>query len=98
MSTTTKADLSDAVHGQLGGFSKKESAELVDGLFDVLREALSTGDRIKLSGFGNFTVRFKKPRVGRNPLTGEEMEISARHVVTFRASPVLKDRINAAQR
>ncbi len=96
MSTTTKSDLADAIHTKLGGFSKRESAELVDTMFDMLRETVATGDQVKLSGFGNFSVRFKRQRMGRNPLTGEETEITARHVVTFKASPVLKAHINDA--
>ena len=66
----------------------------MDSFFEVIKDTLSTGEKVKLSGFGNFEVRYKKPRLGRNPLTGEEIMISARHVVTFKASPVLKDYVN----
>jgi integration host factor subunit alpha len=92
--TTTKADLADAVYDGVGGFSKRECSDLVDSFFEVIKDTLSTGEKVKLSGFGNFEVRYKKPRLGRNPLTGEEIMISARHVVTFKASPVLKDYVN----
>jgi integration host factor subunit alpha len=93
-STTTKADIANAVYEQVGGFSKRESAALVDLTFDILKETLTSGEKVKISGFGNFVVRYKKPRVGRNPLTGEEITISARHVATFKASPVLKQHVN----
>ena len=78
----------------LGGFSKRESADLVDETFEILKTTLSEGEKIKISGFGNFVVRYKKPRVGRNQLTGEEITISARHVARFKPSPVLKAYIN----
>lgn len=92
--TTTKADIADAVYNRLGGFSKRESSQLVEETFTLLKEALGEGDKVKISGFGNFVVRYKKPRIGRNPLTGEEITISARHVATFKASPVLKQVVN----
>lgn len=93
--TTTKSDLADSVYDSVGGFSKRECTDLVDSFFEVMKDTLATGEKIKLSGFGNFEVRYKKPRLGRNPLTGEEIMISARHVVTFKASPVLKDFVNS---
>ena len=92
--TTTKADIAEAVYERLGGFSKRESSALVDETFELLKNALGSGDKVKISGFGNFVVRYKKPRIGRNPLTGEEITISARHVATFKASPVLKQQVN----
>lgn len=94
--TTTKAEIAEAVYEQLGGLSKREAAELVDATFELLKEAMQTTDKVKISGFGNFSVRAKRPRVGRNPLTGEEITITARKVATFKASPVLKERVNAA--
>lgn len=93
--TTTKADIADQVYDRVGGFSKRESADLVDATFELLKETLSQGEKVKISGFGNFVVRYKKPRIGRNPVSGDEITISARHVATFKASPVLKDRVNA---
>ena len=92
--TTTKADIAEAVYERLGGFSKRESSTIVDETFELLKEALGRGEKVKISGFGNFVVRYKKPRIGRNPLTGEEITISARHVATFKASPVLKTQVN----
>jgi integration host factor subunit alpha len=78
------------------GFSKKEAAEIVEMVFDTIKETLEHGEKIKISGFGNFIVRDKKSRVGRNPQTGEEIEISARRVLTFRPSQVLKNALNAS--
>ena len=86
----TKADLVDAIHQRVG-FSKKESAKIAEQIFDVIKETLETGEKIKISGFGNFVVRNKKARIGRNPQTGEEIEISARRVLTFKPSQVLRD-------
>lgn len=97
MATTTKADLAEAVYNRVGGFSKRESADLVDATFELLKEELGNGNKIKLSGFGNFDVRYKHPRPGRNPLTGEPIEIGARHVARFKASPVLKARVNSEE-
>lgn len=93
--TTTKADIAEQLYDKVGGFSKRESAELVDATFELLKETLRRGEKVKISGFGNFVVRYKKPRIGRNPMNGDEITISARHVATFKASPVLKDRVNA---
>ena len=89
----TKADIIEGVYERVG-FSKKESAEIVELVFDTLKETLERGDRIKVSGFGNFQVRQKNARVGRNPQTGKEIEISARRVLTFRPSQVLKSALN----
>jgi len=91
----TKADIIEGVYERVG-FSKKESAEIVELVFDTLKETLERGDKIKISGFGNFQVRNKKARVGRNPQTGKEIEISARRVLTFRPSQVLKVALNTA--
>src|SRR4051812_43545675 len=90
----TKADIIEGVYEKVG-FSKKESAEIVELVFDTVKETLERGDKIKISGFGNFQVRQKKARVGRNPQTGKEIEISARRVLTFRPSQVLKSALNA---
>ena len=89
MARMTKADIIEAVYEKVGGFSKKEAAEIVETVFNVVKETLERGEKIKISGFGNFIVREKKSRVGRNPQTGEEIEISARRVLTFRPSQVL---------
>ena len=91
--TLTKAELVDRVYERCG-FSKKESTELVELVFSEMKRTLATGDSIKLSGFGNFNIRQKKSRIGRNPQTGEAIEISARKVLTFNVSQVLKDALN----
>jgi integration host factor subunit alpha len=90
----TKADIVDRVCEQVGGFSKKEAADLVDQVFDTMKVVLENGEKIKISGFGNFVVREKKPRPGRNPQTGQEITIEARRVLTFKPSNVLKAAIN----
>ena len=89
----TKADIVERIYEKVG-FSKKESAEIVELVFDTMKETLERGEKIKISGFGNFIVRDKKSRVGRNPQTGREIEISARRVLTFRPSQVLKNALN----
>jgi integration host factor subunit alpha len=90
----TKADIVETVYEKVG-FSRKESAELVDLVFDLMKETLESGNKIKISGFGNFVVREKRSRKGRNPQTGEEIQISARRVLTFKPSQVLRKAINA---
>jgi len=94
--TVTKADIIESVYEKVG-FSKKEAAEIVEMVFDTIKETLERGEKIKISGFGNFIVRDKKSRVGRNPQTGEEIEISARRVLTFRPSQVLKNALNSSE-
>jgi integration host factor subunit alpha len=89
----TKADLVNKIFDQLGG-TKKDSSDLVEQLFEVMKKVLATGESIKISGFGNFVIREKKSRVGRNPQTGETIEISARKVLTFKPSQVLRDAVN----
>src|SRR3954451_9348962 len=85
----TKADIVEALYEKVG-FSKKEAADLVELVFDTLKGTLAKGQKIKISGFGNFVVREKRSRVGRNPQTGESIQISARRVLTFRPSQVLR--------
>ncbi len=92
--TMTKADIIENVYEKVGGFSKKESADVVETVFDLIKETLERGEKIKISGFGNFVVRDKKARVGRNPQTGDEITISARRVLTFKPSQVLKTALN----
>ncbi len=89
----TKADLVDAIHEKIG-FSKKEAADMVELIFDTIKGALTDGDKIKISGFGNFVVREKRARTGRNPQTGQAIEISARRVLTFKPSQVLRSEVN----
>ncbi|MBC7692468.1 MAG: integration host factor subunit alpha [Methylotenera sp.] len=91
----TKADIVESLYEKVG-FSKKEAADLVELVFDTLKGTLSQGNKIKISGFGNFVVREKRSRVGRNPQTGQSIEISARRVLTFRPSQVLRAEVNAA--
>lgn len=90
----TKAEIVDAVYDKVGGFSKKEAAELVEAVFDTMKNVLAKGEKIKISGFGNFVVRAKKQRIGRNPQTGSPIPISARRVLTFKPSQVLKAVLN----
>jgi integration host factor subunit alpha len=92
-STMTKADIVEKVYQKIG-FSKKEASELVELVFTSLKDVLVKGDKVKISGFGNFVVRGKNERVGRNPQTGEQIKISARRVLTFRPSQVLKAMLN----
>lgn len=97
MARMTKADIIEAVYEKVGGFSKKEAAEIVESVFNQIKETLERGEKIKISGFGNFIVREKKARIGRNPQTGEEITISARRVLTFKPSQVLKNVLNPQQ-
>lgn len=89
----TKSDLVEAIHHRVG-FTKKRSAEVVTLMLDLIKESLEKGDKVKISGFGNFEVRRKDPRKGRNPQTGDEITISERQVLTFKPSQVLKERLN----
>ena len=92
--TTTRSTLSEAVFKNVG-LSRNESATLVDSVFSEILSSLINGDDVKISSFGTFIVRQKKERIGRNPKTGEEVPITARSVVTFRASNVLKSKVNS---
>ena len=87
--TLTKAELSELLFERLG-LNKRESKDMVEAFFEIVNAALVSGDDIKLSGFGNFNIRRKAPRPGRNPRTGEAIPIKARNVVTFHASHKLK--------
>lgn len=93
--TITRADLSEAVYQEVG-LSRNESAELVESVLNEISDALVRGEMVKLSSFGSFSVREKGERIGRNPKTGEEVPILPRRVLVFRASHVLKNRINDA--
>jgi len=90
----TKADIVQAVYTRLGGFSKKESADLVDLVFETMKETLGRGEKIKISGFGNFVLRDKRQRQGRNPQTGDPITITERRVLNFKASQLLKQALN----
>jgi len=94
--TLTRADLSEAVHRQIG-LSRSESADLVKSMLDMMAEHLVHGETVKLSSFGTFMVRSKNGRVGRNPKTGEEVPITPRRVLVFRPSQVMKNVINGLE-
>ncbi len=91
--TITRADLAEAVYEEVG-LSRNESSDLVESVLDEVSKALIEGDNVKISSFGSFTIREKGERVGRNPKTGVEVPISPRKVLVFRASHVLKSRVN----
>ena len=93
-SALTKAQLAEMLFEQIG-LNKRESKDMVDAFFDVISAELVAGGEVKLSGFGNFQMRVKAPRPGRNPRTGELIPIAARRVVTFHASQKLKDQLQA---
>jgi len=90
--TLTKADLSEMLFDRLG-LNKRESKDMVEAFFELVHETLDHGQDVKLSGFGNFQIRRKAPRPGRNPRTGEAIPIAERHVVTFHASQKLKSMV-----
>ncbi|MGE4233804.1 MAG: integration host factor subunit alpha [Bacteriovoracia bacterium] len=91
----TKADIIEAIHQRIG-YSKKDAADLVEMIFNVVKETLAKGEKIKISGFGNFVIRDKRPRTGRNPQTGEAITITARRVLTFKPSQILRAEVNAS--
>ncbi|MCP4676990.1 MAG: integration host factor subunit alpha [Deltaproteobacteria bacterium] len=90
----TKADIIERVYDKVGGFSKKEAAEVVEVVFQLMKQTLAANEKIKISGFGNFVVRAKKERMGRNPQTGEPIVIQERRVLNFKPSQVLKNALN----
>lgn len=90
----TKAAIAESLFEELG-LNKREAKELVEMFFEEIRDALERGEQVKLSGFGNFDLRDKSQRPGRNPKTGEEIPITARRVVTFRPGQKLKARVEA---
>jgi integration host factor subunit alpha len=89
----TKAELAERICEKVG-FGRRESAEIVETLLDLMKESLAQGEKIKISGFGNFVLRSKHERVGRNPHTGEQLKITARRVLSFKASHILKQAVN----
>ncbi|MDF9391401.1 MULTISPECIES: integration host factor subunit alpha [Methylococcus] len=92
----TKADMVERLFSELG-LNKRDAKELVDQFFEVIKASLESGRSVKLSGFGNFDLRDKRQRPGRNPKTGEEIPITARRVVTFKAGQKLKATVEALQ-
>tara|TARA_R110002072_G_scaffold74081_7_gene175695 strand:- start:115 stop:411 length:297 start_codon:yes stop_codon:yes gene_type:complete len=91
--TITRADLAEAVYEEVG-LSRNESSDLVESVLDEISKALIEGENVKISSFGSFTIREKGERIGRNPKTGVEVPISPRKVLVFKASHVLKERVN----
>ena len=89
----TKADIVESVVSKIG-FPRSQCYDIVELVFETLKLTLEKGEKVKISGFGNFTPRDKRSRLGRNPKTGQPMEITARRVVAFKASPVLKAKMN----
>lgn len=94
MTALTKADIAELLYNELG-LNKREAKELVEYFFEEIRSALESNDAVKLSGFGNFDLRDKSPRPGRNPKTGEEIPIVARRVVTFKPGQKLRARVES---
>lgn len=92
--TMTKGDIVERIYEKIG-FSKKEASEVVESVFEIIKNRLGRGEKVKISGFGNFVVNAKRPRKGRNPQTGDEITISGRRVLTFKASQVLKKTMNS---
>ncbi|MEO8875118.1 MAG: integration host factor subunit alpha [Polyangiaceae bacterium] len=90
----TKAEIVQALYSRVGGFSKKESADIVDRVFEMMKETLARGEKIKISGFGNFVLRDKNSRPGRNPQTGDPITISERRILTFKTSDKLRKVLN----
>lgn len=92
--TLTKAKIAERIHRRIG-LTRRESASLVDAMLDLVRDALDEGDKVKISGFGNLSVRDKAARRGRNPQTHEALIIARRRVLVFKPSAVLRARLNA---
>ncbi len=93
--TVTRADLAEAVYREIG-LSRSESALLVESVIDHIIDALIRGENVKIAGFGTFSLRDKKERIGRNPKTGETVPITPRRVLTFKPSQIVKERVNSA--
>lgn len=89
----TKADIVERIHEKVG-FSKQEAQEVVEAIFELMKSQLACGRKVKVTGFGNFVVQQKRPRKGRNPQTGDTIVIRGRRVLGFKASPLLKKRMN----
>lgn len=96
-STLTRMDLSEAVFREVG-LSRNESADLVESVLGHVSDALVSGESVKISSFGTFSVRSKNERIGRNPKTGEEVPIAPRRVLTFRPSHLMKDRVDSGNK
>ena len=92
--TLTKSDIVEDLNNQIG-LNKREAKELVDSVFDTIKETLINGEEVKVSGCGNFQLKDKPARPGRNPRTGEDVEITARRVVTFKSGQKLKEKVKS---
>ena len=92
----TKADLISIIYEEIG-LSKRDSAKITENILDIIKETLENGENVKLSGFGSFNIRDKRARRGRNPQTGEEITITPRRVLTFKASNVFRDQLNPSK-
>jgi len=92
----TKVDVVDKIYEKVG-FPKSEAAKIVETVFDIIKETLERENKLVVSGFGNFVIRNKKARRGRNPPTGDRIEITGRRILTFKLSPVLKARLNHSE-
>jgi integration host factor subunit alpha len=92
----TKVDIVESIYEKVG-FSKKEVAKIVESIFDIIKESLQKEEKIKISGFGNFVVRKKRARRGRNPQTGDDIQITPRRILTFKPSQVLKGALNRTE-
>ena len=90
----TKAEIIARIYEKVG-FSKKDATDVVEATFDIIKTCLERGEKVKISGFGNFVVNTKRPRKGRNPQTGDEIIIVGRKVLTFKASQILKKSLNS---
>lgn len=93
--TVTRQDLAEAVYREIG-LSRSESSTLVEAVIDHIGDALEKGEHVKMAGFGTFSLRDKKERIGRNPKTGEEVPITSRRVLVFKPSQVLRERVDSA--
>lgn len=91
----TKADITEKIANNVAGLNRREAAQLVDDFFELLRVILENGENIKVSGFGNFQVKQKQARRGRNPKTGEGIIINSRRVLTFKPSTIFKKKLNS---
>lgn len=91
----TKADIIARIYEKVG-FSKKEATDVVEATFEIIKGSLEKGEKVKISGFGNFVVNTKRPRKGRNPQTGDEIVIAGRKVLTFKPSQILKKNLNSS--
>ncbi len=92
----TKSDLAEHLYETVEGITKQQGAEYIEATLDLIKQTLEKGQNVKIAGFGNFVLREKNARLGRNPHTGEPMPLTARRVVTFKASQILRKQINSA--